>query len=227
MRILLLVIVFLFSSSFIFGQIYSCGNRINSVTFSPVTGNNDITVSINSDCCEIHNLDSFGYSNNAPNHSITLCYRDSGLLMPSNITSQIVLPNANTTGTQNFTINSFYYFGGPTGSCSANTVFNAPITLSFDTPLLEPRIFTLANNDFETTKFKLYPNPNDGEFSIDLPTSVGEVQLYIYDVSGKQVTTTFSYLSGNLIALKNLSKGLYFAKVVSGQSTEILKFVIN
>lgn len=229
MRNLYLVFVLFVSSSFMFGQIGvgGCGNRITSVTFSPVTGNNDITVSINSNCCEIHNLDSFGYSNNVPNHSITLCYRDSGLLMPSSITSQIVLPNANTTGTQNFTINSFYFFGGPGGNCSANTVFNAPITLSFDTPLLVPRVFTLANNAFETTKFKLYPNPNDGEFSIDLPTTVDEVQLYIFDVSGKQVYTDFSYSSGDSITLKNLSTGVYFAKVVSGQSTEILKFVIK
>lgn len=227
MRNLYFVFVLLFSSSFLFGQIGSCGNRITSVTFSPVTGNNDITVNINSDCCEIHNLDGFGYINNAPNHSITLCYRDSGLLIPSSITSQIVLPNANTTGTQNFTINAFYFFGPPGTGCSANTVFNAPITLSFDTPLLVPRVFTLANNVFETTKFKLYPNPNDGEFSIDLPASVDKVQLSIFDVSGKQVYTNFSYHSGNSIALKNLSKGLYFAKVVSGQSTEVLKFVID
>lgn len=227
MRNLSLVFVLLFSSSFIFGQVFGCGNRITSVTFSPVAGNNDITVSINSNCCEMHNLDSFSYSNNAPNHSITLCYMDSGLLMPSSITSQIVLPNANTTGMQNFTITSFYFFGIPGGNCSANTVFNVPITLSFDAPLLQPRIFTLANDVFETIKFKLYPNPNDGEFSIDLPASVDEVQLYIFDVSGKQVYTDFSYHSGNSIALKNLSKGFYFAKVVSGQSTEILKFVID
>jgi len=92
---------------------------------------------------------------------------------------------------------------------------------------LAPRIFTLANNAFETTKFKLYPNPNNGDFNIDLPAAVGEVQLYIFDVSGKQVYIDFAYHSGNLIALKNLSKGLYFAKILSGQSTEILKFVIN
>ncbi len=226
MRNLLFFLV-LFSSSFLFGQIGSCGNRITSVTFSPVTGNTDITVSINSDCCEIHNLETFGYSNNAPNHSITLCYRDSGLLMPSSITSQIVLPNANTNGSQNFTINSFYFFGIPGGNCSANTVFNAPITLSFDAPLLAPRIFTLAINAFETSKLKLYPNPNNGEFRIDLPEVIGEVQLRVFDISGKEVYTNFSYYSGNLIALKNLSTGLYFAKIVSKQSTEVLKFVID
>jgi len=226
MRNLLLVFVLVFSSSFMFGQFPGC-TRINSVTFSPVPGTTDITVSINSFCCDVHSLVSHDYVNNTPNHTITLCYVDSLLLMNTTITSQISLSNANTTGIQNFTINSFYYLGGPTGSCSANTVFNTPITLSFDTPLLVPRIFTLANDVFETTKFKLYPNPNDGEFSIDLPEAFGEIQLYIFDLSGKQVYTDFAYHSGNSIALINLSKGLYFAKVVSGQSTEVLKFLID
>jgi len=227
MRNFFFVFVLFFSTSLIFGQFGGCGNRINSVTFSPMSGTNDITISINSDCCEVHGLDSHVYVNNTPNHTLTLCYQDSGLLMPTNITAQIVLPNANTTGAQNFTINSFFYWGAPGTGCSANTVFNAPITLSFDGPLLVPRIFTLANNSFETRNFKLYPNPNDGEFSIDLPEAFGEIQLYIFDLSGKQVYTDFAYHSGNSIALLHLSKGLNFAKVVFEQSTEILKFVIE
>lgn len=227
MRNLYLVITLLFTSGFMFGQSGGCGNRINTVTFSPVAGTTDFMVSINSDCCEVHSLDGYTYSNTAPNNTITLCYRDSGLLMQTNITSQITLPNANTAGIQNFTINSFYFFGAPGGNCSANTVFNPPMTLSFTGPLTQPRVFTLANNEFETTKFKVYPNPNNGEFTIDLPASVDKVQLSVFDVSGKQVYTDFSYASGQSIALTNLSTGLYFAKVVSGQSTEIVKFVIK
>ena len=230
MRNLFLVIVFLFNSSFIVGQIGSCGNRINTVTFSPVAGTNDITVSINSDCCEVHGLDGYLYTNNAPNHTLRLCYRDALLLWPTNITSNIVLSNVNaTTGTQNFTINSYLYYGAaPSGdACSSNGFFNIPITLSFDAPLLQPRVFTLANNQFETIKLNLYPNPNNGEFSIDLPTNMNKVQLTIFDISGKEVHTNFSYSSGDLITLENLSSGLYFAKVVSGESTETLKFVIK
>ena len=228
MRNLLLVIVFLFNSSFIVGQIFSCGH-INSVTFSPVAGTNDITANINSYCCDVHGLDGYVYTNNAPNHTLRLCYRDSGLTLQTTITANIVLSNANTaTGTQNFTINSYFYFGGPSGdSCSSNTVFNSLIALSFDTPLLQPRVFTLANNEFETRKLSIYPNPNNGAFSIDLPTNMNKVQLTIFDVSGKEVNTNFSYSSGDLITLENLSSGLYFAKVLSGESTETLKFVIN
>ena len=109
MRNLFLVIVFLFNSNFIVGQFFSSGH-INSVTFSPVAGTNDITVSINSYCVDVHNLDGYVFTNNAPNHTIRLCYRDSGLLIPTTITANILLSNANTTGTQNFTINAYYYF---------------------------------------------------------------------------------------------------------------------
>jgi len=228
MRNLYLFIALVFTSGLMFGQTGGCGNRINTVTFYPVPGTTDLTMSINSDCCDVHNLDSSNYVNAAPNHTVTLCYRDSGLLMQTNITSQITLPNANAAGNQTFAVNSFYYFGGAGGVCSAsNPSFNAPVTLSFTGPLTQPRIFTLANNEFETLKFKLYPNPNNGVFSIDLPASVDKVQLAIFDVSGKQVYTDVSYASGQSIALKNLSGGIYFAKVVSGQSAEVVKFVIR
>ena len=176
----------------------------------------------------VHNLESHDYiNNNTPNHVISLCYVDTGLLLQTNITSNFVLSNANTTGIQKFTINSYYHFGNNDIGCLANTIFDSPISLSFDTPLVQPRLFTLSNNEFETKKLNLYPNPNNSSFTIDLPTGVDQIQLSVFDLSGKEIFTNFSYSSGDLIQLKNLSKGLYLAKVVSNKTTEILKFIIN
>lgn len=227
MRNLLRFTFILIHTGLAFGQFPGCGNRINSVTLSPIAATNDISVSVNSDCCDVHSLDSHTYTNNAPNHALSLCYRDSGLLMQTNITSQIVLPGANSSGVQNLSINAFYYFGAPGGNCSANTVFNPPIILSFNGPLTEPRIFTLANNQFETRKLKLLPNPNNGVFSIDLPTNTDKAQVLVFDISGKEVYSNPTYSSGSQIELKNLSGGFYFAKVLFGEFTEAFKFVIK
>ncbi len=229
MKNLTFVVALLFSSYFMFGQFGGCGNRINSVIFSPIVGTNDITVSINSSCCDVHSLDNHSYNNTttSTNHNITLCYRDSGLLMQTTITENILLPNANLSGTQNVSLNAYFYFGIPGEQCSTSNIFNAPITLSFIGPLTEPRVFTLANNEFETRKFSLFPNPNKGDFSIDLPTNFGEVQVRIFDVLGKEVYSNRSYSSGNTIQIPNRTNGFYFAKIISEQSNETIKFVID
>ena len=226
MRNLFFTISLLFSTSILLGQFGGCSNRINTVTFSPVTGSNDISLSINSDCCEVHSLESYDYITNEPIHTVTLCYLDTGLLLQTNITSEIILPNANTTGIQNFTINSYYHFFSSNSGCSANTVFNAPITLSIVAPLSASRLFTLANNEFNTIKLNVNPNPNTGLFSINLPTNDIQVNVTVFDLSGKKVYTNSAY-SGNMIDVRNLSKGMYFAKVVSNETNEIIKFVIR
>ncbi len=226
MKKIIFVICILSFPTFMYGQFGGCGNRINSVVFTPIIGTNDIDLSINSQCCQVHNLNNYNYTNNSPNHIIDLCYRDSGLLLPTNITSNIILTNINTTGNQNITLNSYYFFVQSVTQCSSNTVFNPPINLSFIAPLTAPRTFLLSENEFDIKKISLYPNPNNGIFSIDLPTNINKVALSIVDLSGKILYNLNDY-SGNQIEIKNFAKGVYFAKITYEDKTEIEKFIIN
>lgn len=227
MKNILIGLFTLFFSVVINGQVGSCANRINSVVFTPITGTNDINLSINSQYCNAHNLNTFVYTNNAPNHVVTLCYIDALLLMPSTITSNVLLTNANLSGVQNFTINSNISNLGTSDPCASSTVFNSPITLTFITPLTESRTFLSLENDFNIKKISLSPNPNSGSFSIDLPEEIDQVQLSISDLSGKEVYYTDAYISGKMLQLKELSKGLYFVKIDYNQTTETLKFIVN
>jgi hypothetical protein len=225
MKKLTLLLVALLGSLITNGQI--CLNQINSVTFSPVTGSHDLQLDVISQCCQIHNFNGYTLASNNSDHIIGLCYQDTGLLMPSTITSTIILPGLNI-GNQNFTINSNIYYGPPGQSCSSGNTFNPPVLIALPpTPLTQARTFLLSNNDYYLKKTSLFPNPTYGEFTLQLSADDQQTQITITDLSGKKIFTTSTYLSGESIQLKGLSKGIYFATIVFNQTSETLKFVVK
>jgi hypothetical protein len=70
---------------------------------------------------------------------------------------------------KNFTINSNIYYGPPGQSCSSGNTFNPPVLIALPpTPLTQARTFLLSNNDYYLKKTSLFPNPNSGEFTLQL-----------------------------------------------------------
>lgn len=200
--------------------------RIGSISIAPITGTNDIELRVYSYCSQVHHLNNYELTGSTPEHLVNLCYVDTGLLMPTEFTSNITLPNINTTGSQTITVNAYYgFYLGPDQSCTNYII--GPATLTFEAPLTESRMFQLNNNAFELKKVSLYPNPNNGTFSIDLPENADSVALSISDLSGKEVYSMVNYSSGDTIQLKDLSKGLYFVKVMYDQTTETFKFLVQ
>ena len=217
-RMLLLLFPFYINSQVVIG----------SITISPITGTNDIDLSIYSFCSQVHRLNNYEITNNTAETIVNLCYEDTGLLMPTNFTSHITLSNINTTGILTITVTAYYnYYLGPTQPCNANLISGTPTSLTFEAPLTQSRIFTLANNTFELNKVSLYPNPNKGIFSIDLPVKMNNASLHIYDVSGKKIFDVANYSSGTPIQINDISKGLYFINISTDQTSEILKFVVH
>ncbi|MES2411736.1 MAG: T9SS type A sorting domain-containing protein [Bacteroidota bacterium] len=199
---------------------------IGSISIAPITGTNDIELRVYSYCSQVHYFNNYELTGTTPEHLVNLCYEDTGLLMPTDFTSSITLPNINTTGSQTITVNAYYgFYLSPDQSCSNYII--GPATLTFDAPLTESRMFQLNNNVFELKKVSLYPNPNNGTFSIDLPENADSVALSISDLSGKEVYSMSSYSSDYDIQVNDLSKGLYFVKIMYNQTTETLKFLVR
>ena len=81
-------------------------------------------------------------------------------------------------------------------------------------------------------KFGAYPNPNKGQFTIQLKSSkVAKGELLIIDPRGRVITKTQIQLTGNdqlqRFDIRNKSTGLYIVKVITAEGTQIAKVVVQ
>ncbi len=74
----------------------------------------------------------------------------------------------------------------------------------------------LANDYFQNSdSFKIYPNPSNGLVNIDIANYVGELQINVYDLNGRQVYSqnVSNFNNSNAINLESLSTGVYVLKL--------------
>ncbi len=75
---------------------------------------------------------------------------------------------------------------------------------------------TLGNDYFQNSSlFKIYPNPSNGLININIANYVGELQIKVYDINGRQVyvENVNNFNNSNAINLGKLSKGIYILKL--------------
>ena len=76
---------------------------------------------------------------------------------------------------------------------------------------------------------KLYPNPNEGTFWVELPQTYTKWQVNIYDMQGKQVMSKVhldSAYNREKIDMKSF-KGSYILRVTTEKATQSVKFIIE
>jgi hypothetical protein len=90
---------------------------------------------------------------------------------------------------------------------------------------------TIVNNTTNTDKFLLFPNPNNGTFTIYVQTlnEQEQLQLNVMDVYGKQLLAQQINNSVNhQIDLSAYSKGVYYVSVTGSSGfREVKKVVVN
>lgn len=86
----------------------------------------------------------------------------------------------------------------------------------------------LATKDLNTTKSTIYPNPSNGQFTIEQKVS-GKVNIEIVDVNGRIVYSISENASGNLKKQidTNLPSGVYIIKVSSNEGQSTSKLIIK
>ncbi len=80
--------------------------------------------------------------------------------------------------------------------------------------------------------FNVYPNPNNGQFNLEINSQKSSVFTYtITDLSGKQiVSSNIGVVNGKhveLISLNNVSPGFYFVKVKSENAENVIKISVQ
>lgn len=75
---------------------------------------------------------------------------------------------------------------------------------------------TLGNDYFQNSNlFKIYPNPTNGLLNININNYIGELQIKVYDLNGRQVynQNVTNFNNTNAIDLESLSTGIYVLKL--------------
>lgn len=89
----------------------------------------------------------------------------------------------------------------------------------------------LKNETFGLTDFALYPNPNNGNFTVQFSSeSSNDVSVTVHDLRGRQVFTK-SFQNNGLfnqdLNLSNTSSGIYLVTVQDGNKKEVKKIVVE
>lgn len=93
------------------------------------------------------------------------------------------------------------------------------------------QIIALQSAEFGLMDFSLYPNPNNGTFSIKFnSTSSNDINVVVNDMRGREVYSK-AYQNNGLfnenIQLNNLQAGVYLVSVQDGNRKEVKKIIIE
>lgn len=85
-------------------------------------------------------------------------------------------------------------------------------------------IITGINNEFSiNSKLNIYPNPTSTQLTLDTQLKID--QIIITDITGKTIKSIQP--KSKTINVSDLTNGIYFIKIISGEETMIQKFVKN
>ena len=83
--------------------------------------------------------------------------------------------------------------------------------------------FTGIENNSQTT-FKLYPNPNNGHFTILLPENNGSAKLEVLDLKGRIIFESILDQQSNELHLESLSSGTYWLRINQQVPVPVTKY---
>jgi len=76
-----------------------------------------------------------------------------------------------------------------------------------------------------TSTISLYPNPNDGNFTLNLEKGREKLLIKIIDIYGKTIYNAESNGELRKISVPGLSSGVYFVKINGTDINEVLRFI--
>ena len=91
--------------------------------------------------------------------------------------------------------------------------------------------YQLSNESFGLSNFKIYPNPNNGNFTVQFDSNSGnDIKVAVHDIRGRQIFDK-SYANNGLfsenLSLSNVQAGIYLVTVQDGEKKEVKKIVIE
>jgi len=83
------------------------------------------------------------------------------------------------------------------------------------------------DNTFENA-FKVFPNPSNGQMTLNITGIFGEGEIRIFDINGRAVFNQDAALQGTVnIDASRLKTGVYIMNIVTADSTFVTKLIIE
>lgn len=82
-----------------------------------------------------------------------------------------------------------------------------------------------SNNNADA--FFIYPNPNNGHFTIQIPTAVNSTEIEIMNLLGERIWSAKSVNQNMIVVNENLSKGMYSLKVIADGKITVRNFAVQ
>jgi hypothetical protein len=90
---------------------------------------------------------------------------------------------------------------------------------------------SLANDQFEMSNFVLYPNPNNGNFTVQFNSSTtNDIEIGVFDIRGRSIFQKIYSNNGFFtqnIDLNSVSSGVYLVSIKDGDKKVVKKISIN
>lgn len=132
------------------------------------------------------------------------------------------------------TYTALYYQDGTfyCNNCEALYQFTSPTSSSSCSPINKSSLFNAStktstlSSDLEV---KVYPNPNNGIFKVELPQfdNLEETELSIYNVQAQLMKTIEVKNAVTEIDIKTLGSGLYWLSIQSNKNHQIKKLIVR
>jgi hypothetical protein len=78
-----------------------------------------------------------------------------------------------------------------------------------------------------TSKLDIYPNPSNGEFTLEISSDLLKSQVTLYDVMGRLIYQTALAQTQSAINIPTLAKGIYYVKLVSPSGQFLQKKIVK
>lgn len=83
----------------------------------------------------------------------------------------------------------------------------------------------LSTDEVSIKSFTISPNPSHSEINLNLPASIVDASVKVFDILGKQVYSNMAYQVP--INVSNWKKGIYLVQVTNSQNTQTKRFIKN
>ncbi len=117
------------------------------------------------------------------------------------------------------------------GAFGSDVTFSATFTTGITGKYTFARQTSLGVSDFEFENFSLYPNPNNGNFTVKFTSNTdSNIKINVHDLRGRQVFEKSYSNNGAFnqeVTLNNIQSGVYLVSIIDGDKKTVKRIVIE